>query len=225
MDLSLCHLTHFLWYSSWSFFVTEAACCSPAGFVLLGPDHILCNEYATTLLILLSHSEWYVEYFSFSAHLFLSFQKSLLAWHHLQRLSQLHQNLVPLWFSPPNVVINTDTTLNHWAFTWFPFSWGGMWWGSLYKVYIPLQEPQTVALMLCIMAFCLFCKLVALHYDNSTAKAYLCNQEGTASTFLSRIACHILNMVTMHGFYLLPAYLPNHLHVKADYLLQGRLVL
>ena len=35
--------------------------------------------------------------------------------------------------------------------------------------------------MLCKMAFQLFCKGVALHLDNSTAKAFLCNQGGTLS--------------------------------------------
>ena len=34
--------------------------------------------------------------------------------------------------------------------------------------------------------------IVALHLDNSTSKAYLCNQGGTVSPFVSRLACQIL---------------------------------
>ena len=59
-------------------------------------------------------------------------------------------------------------------------------------------------------------KVVALHLDNSTAKAYLCNQGGTVSPFLSRLACQILT--DKQGITLLPAYIPTHLNVEADYL-------
>ena len=44
-------------------------------------------------------------------------------------------------------------------------------------------------MMLHRMAFHLSCKVVALHLDNSMAKAYLCKQGGTVSPFLSRLAC------------------------------------
>ena len=36
-------------------------------------------------------------------------------------------------------------------------------------------------------------KVVALHLDNSTAKAYLCNLDGTVSPVLSRLSCWILS--------------------------------
>ena len=49
------------------------------------------------------------------------------------------------------------------------------------RAHIALQELQDIAMMLCRMAFCLSVKVVALHLDNSTAKAYLCNQGGTVS--------------------------------------------
>ena len=74
------------------------------------------------------------------------------------------------------------------------------------------------------MAFCLSGKVVALHLDNSTAKAYLCNQGGTVSPFLSRQACCILSLTDKHGITLLPAYTPTHLNVKADYLSQDWLL-
>ena len=77
--------------------------------------------------------------------------------------------------------------------------------------------------MLCKMDFWLVCKVVALHLDNRTAKAYLCNQSGTVS-ICSRLACHIFNLADMHGFILLPAYISTHLNVEADYTSQGRLV-
>ena len=71
------------------------------------------------------------------------------------------------------------------------------------------------------MAFLLSSKVDTLHLDNSTVKAYLCNHGDTASTFLSRLACYILNLANVHGINLLPAYLPNHLNVEADYHREG----
>ena len=53
-----------------------------------------------------------------------------------------------------------------------------------------LQELWAVAMMLCRMAFWLFGKVVALNIYKSTAKAYLCNQGGTVSPFLCRLAWH-----------------------------------
>ena len=52
---------------------------------------------------------------------------------------------------------------------------------------------------LCKMAFHLSGKVVALHVDNSIAKAYLCNQGGTLSPFLSRLAFWILSLTDMHS--------------------------
>ena len=49
-------------------------------------------------------------------------------------------------------------------------------------------------MMLHRMAFCLSGKVVALHLDNSTAKADLCNQGGTVSPFLFRLVCQILSL-------------------------------
>ena len=42
--------------------------------------------------------------------------------------------------------------------------------------HIALQELQAIAMMLCRKAFHLSGKVVALHFVNSTAKAYLCNK-------------------------------------------------
>ena len=74
------------------------------------------------------------------------------------------------------------------------------------------------------MAFQLSGKFVALHLDNSTANAYLFNWSSTASFFISRVACCILILADKHGITLIPAYIPTHLNVEADYLSQGRLV-
>ena len=73
-------------------------------------------------------------------------------------------------------------------------------------------------MMLHRMAFCLSGKVVALHLDNSTAKAYLCNQGGTVYPYLSRLACQILSLTDKHGITLIPAYIPTHLNEEADYL-------
>ena len=93
------------------------------------------------------------------------------------------------------------------------------------RAHITLQEPQAVAVMLHRMAFCLSGKVVALHLDNSTAKVYLCNQDGTVSPFLSRLACWILSLTNKHGITLLPAYIPTHLIVEADLLSWDQLLL
>ena len=125
-------------------------------------------------------------------------------------------------FPHPDVVIATDATSTHWAFyfqgTGLPLLVSGSCSGTLCRAHIALQELQAVAMNLCRMAFCLAGKVVALHLDNSTAKAYLCNQGGTVSPFLSRLVCQILSLTNKHGITLLPAYIPTHLNVEADYL-------
>ena len=70
------------------------------------------------------------------------------------------------------------------------------------RAHIALQELHAVALMLHRMAFHLSSKVVALHLDNITAKAYLCNQGGTVSPFLSRLACQILESDQQAQYYL-----------------------
>ena len=59
-------------------------------------------------------------------------------------------------------------------------------------------------------------KLVALHLDSNTVEAFLCNQGGLASLFLSRLACHILNLAVKHCVTLIPVYISNHLSVESD---------
>ena len=71
--------------------------------------------------------------------------------------------------------------------------------------------------MLCEMAFQVSTTVVALHLDASIAKAYFCNQDSIASFFLSRLACHILNLTDKHGFTFILAYIPTHLNVEADH--------
>ena len=126
------------------------------------------------------------------------------------------------------MVIATDATPTHWVFYFqgsgLPLSVSGAWSGSLCRAHIALQELHAVAVMLHRMAFHLSGKVVALHLHNSTAKAYLCNQGGTASPFLSRLACQILSLTNKHGITLLQAYIPTHLNVEADYLSQDQLL-
>ena len=140
---------------------------------------------------------------------------------------QNYKSPVPLQFPLPDVVIATDATPTHWAFYFqrsgLPLSVSGAWSGSLARAHIALQELQAVAVMLHRMAFCLSGKVVALHLDNSTAKAYLCNQGGTVFLFLSRLACQILT--DKQCITLLPAYIPTHLNVEADFLSWDQLLL
>ena len=82
-----------------------------------------------------------------------------------------------------------------------------------------LARTPAVAFLLCKMAFCLSNKVATLHLDTSITKAYLCNQGGTASLFLSGLACHILNLAKKHGISLMQVYIPTYLNVEADYLL------
>ena len=79
------------------------------------------------------------------------------------------------------------------------------------RAHIALQELQTVAMVLHRLAFCLSGKVVVLHFDNSTAKAYLCNQDSTVSPFLSRLACQRLSLTAKHSITLIPAYILSHI--------------
>ena len=90
---------------------------------------------------------------------------------------------------------------------------------------LPWQELKAVAMMLPRMASHLSGKVVALHLNNSTAKAYLCNQGGKVSPFPSRLACWILSLTDKHGITLISAYIPTHLNVEAEYLSQDQLLL
>ena len=142
--------------------------------------------------------------------------------HQLEWLAHLQQSPVPLQFPLPDVVIATDATPTHWAFYFqgsgLPLWVSGSWSGSMCRAHIALQDLQAITMMLCRMAFHLSSKVVALHLGNSTAKAYLCNQGGMVSPFLSRLACQILSLTNQHGITLIPTYIPNHLNVEADHL-------
>ena len=155
-------------------------------------------------------------------HLFSQVHFSLSLLHQLEQLSHLQQTPVPLQFPLPDEVIVTDAMPTHSACYFqgsgLSFSVSGVWSGSMCRANTALQELQAVAIMLHRMAFHLSGKVVALHLDNSTAKAYLCNQGGTVSPFLSRLACQILSLTNKHGITLIPAYIPTHLNVEADYL-------
>ena len=123
----------------------------------------------------------------------------------LDRLAKLQQSPVPLQFPLPDVVIATDATPTHFPFYFqgsgLPLSVSGTWSSSLSRAHIALQELQAVAVMVRRMAFCLSGKVVALHLDNSTAKAYLCNQGSTVSPFLSRLACQVLSLTDKTWYY------------------------
>ena len=167
---------------------------------------------------MLCHSEWHATCLSFSHPII--FMCSIL--HQLEWLANLQQSPIPLQFPLPDVVIATDATPTHWAFYFqgsgLPLLVSGSWSCSLCRAHIALQELQAVAMMLHRMAFHLSGKVVALHLDNSTVKAYLCNQDGTVCPFLSRLACQILSLTDKYDIILTSAYIPTHHNVEADYL-------
>ena len=86
------------------------------------------------------------------------------------------------------------------------------------RAHIALQKLQVVAMMVHRLAFYLSCKVVALHLDNSTATAYLCNQGVTVSPFFSSLACQILSLTDNHSITFIPVYIPTHLKMDTDYL-------
>ena len=159
-------------------------------------------------------------------HLFSHIHFYLSSLHQLELLSHLQESPLPLQFLLPDVVIATDVMPTHWAFYFqasgLSLSVSGSWSGSMCRAHIALQELQTVTMMLCRMAFHLSGKVVILHLDNSTAKAYLYNQGGTVSPFLSRLACQILSLTDKQG---IPAYIPTHLNVEANYLSWDQMLL
>ena len=58
------------------------------------------------------------------------------------------------------------------------------------------------------MAFQLSGNVVALHLDNSTPEASVCNHGDMVSTFISTVACHILDLADMHATILLAYVIP-----------------
>ena len=163
------------------------------------------------------------------AHLFFSVQFSISALHQLEQLSHLQQSPVLLHLLLSDVVIAKDVMPSHWAFCFqgseLLLSVSESWSGSMCEAHIALQELQTVAMMLCRMVFCLLGKVVALHLDNCTVKAYLCYPGGTLSPFLSRLACWILCLTDKHSITLILAYIPAYLNVEDTYMSWGWLLM
>ena len=121
------------------------------------------------------------------AHLFSPVKFFFSSLCQLEWLSHLQQGPVLLPFPLPGMVITTDATPSHWAFLfsgfWIAIISYGSWSDSICKAHIALHELQTVAMMLCRLALWLSYMMVVLCLDNSTAKAYLCDQGGTVSPF------------------------------------------
>ena len=158
-------------------------------------------------------------------HLFSHVHVFLSSLHQLEQSSHLQQSPVPLQFPLPDVVIATDATPNYGPF---------IFWDLVYHYWLVdpgqvlcgglILSCRSFRLLLYRMAFHLFGKVVALHLDNSTDKAYLCNQGGTVSPFLSRLACGILSLTDKYGITLILAYIPTHLNVEANYLSWGQMI-
>ena len=109
------------WQTPWdttvgSFLVAHSICYSPSDHVLFSQGQLLCQQTCTALPFLLCNSEWHIECFHSLAYIFCFFHLSFSALHQLQRLSQLQQSLLPLWFCFPQMVVTTDSIPSCWAF-------------------------------------------------------------------------------------------------------------
>ena len=78
---------------------------------------------------------------------------------------------------------------------------------------ITLEQLQAFALMLHKKLFKLSGKVIALFLENSTAKSYLCNQDGIVSLFLSRLVPTFWIWLTSMVLLFISAYIPTHLNV------------
>ena len=155
-------------------------------------------------------------------HLFSPVHLSFSALCQLEQLSHLQQKLVPLQL--PLLEVLLPQMLFPLIVSGLPLSVGRSWSGSMCRAHVASQELHAVSMMLDRMAFYLCGKVVAFHLDNSTSKAYLCNQGDILSPFLSRLACQILSLTGKHSITLIPAYIPTHLNVESDYLSWGWLL-
>ena len=183
-------------------------------------QHLFCVSQSNMLHVY--HSLTHVSFLG-------PFSLSLL--HQLEQLSHLQQTPVPLQFPLPDVVIATRCHAHSPGLFIFRDL------VYLYQLVDPGQVPMCRASYCLVgasghchdalhrMAFCLSGKVVALHFDNSTANAYLCNQSGTVYLCFPVLACQILSLTDEHSITLIPAYIPTHLNVEADYLFQGHLLL
>ena len=92
-----------------------------------------------------------------------------------------------MWFPLADVIFTMDAIPSHGAFYFeeyrLPLLFSETWLGSVGDAHITIQVLLAVVLRLCGMAFHLYGKVDALHLDNSTTKANLCNQGGTVYLF------------------------------------------
>ena len=131
-------------------------------------------------------------------------------------------SLVTLQFYLHIMVITMEATPIPWAYYFQGFglslSFNRTWSDYVQDSYITYKELQIVVLMLCRMAFHFTGKVVALHLNNSTAEAYLCNPRWYNISF--QTDWHILGLATKHGITLIQTYIPSY-NVKADYCGEG----
>ena len=175
--------------------------------VLSGQGHF-CGNYLHNFTIVWCDSEWSDDYLSISCSLILYFSFPMMC--QIWILSQLQLCPNPLWSSLHYVVIARNTIVSHWAFSFqssgLHLSFCRTWLGWMCDVHTAFWELQMLALMLDTVAFCLSAMVVALHLNNSTAKAYLCNQGSMYLFFFSRLACCILHLANKHAITLIHTY-------------------
>ena len=189
----------------------------------------LCQWPLSTVVIVTCHSEWYVGCLSFSSSIifFCTIFCFIFASTWVVILFRTEPSSFALSTSPcgyfyrmPHPIIGPFIfrilDCHYWLVD------PGL--GLCVRLILPCRNFRQLAMMLGRMAFWISGKVVTLHLDNCTAKAYLCKSSGTVSPFLSRLACWILNLTDKHSSTLIPAYIPTHVNIVADYLSQGRLL-
>ena len=79
-------------------------------------------------------------------------------------------------------------------------------------IYAAIQELWAVVPVICRMAFHLASKVITMHLDSNTDKAYLCNKGGMVFPFLSRLVHHTLNS-SIHTY---PSQCPSHSSIAGN---------
>ena len=225
--LSVYHLTNLLRSSSWLMLCYRSNLLQSIRLCPFRQDNLLCQWTCTNLLAVSCHSEWMVTIllltysFLFTFHFkhsiscrcclncdeFGSLMISSSWCGYCYQCYALSLGLLYIWRKYSFKFLKKQKK-KHWSFIFRVLgflSCCGTKYGSISKGDIALQELLTFALMLHKMTFQLSGKVLALHLENVTAKAYLCNQGDRVYLLLSRVACHILNLANKLGITFVPA--------------------
>ena len=163
----------------------------------------------------------------FSASLiFSTLHFCFLALHQVQRLPQLQEWQTVLHFPLTYVIISMDTMTWNWAFYFLgsrlPLSFCRIWAGSLCNVHKTFQKPQAVALKLYWVLFVYLVRLFPYILIMVQLKLIYVFKV-VQYLFPCRLACCIFHVANKHSLTVIPAYIPSHFNVEANYLMWGSL--